>query len=1110
MAGVRLHRLALVGLSAALASLVLAAGAWGLARASFSPPPPGGTVRLNVADPGRSSDTAISDDGRYVAFSSSSDVMLPGDSNAVSDVFRRDLTNNTTVLVSAHNGTASTFGTGASVLPAMSADGQVVAFLSQAKDLTGDTYTTTPGVYNVFVRVISTSATLRINASGDVEPNQSAPAVNLAISANGEYVVFESYATNLTTVPVTQTSSGGGPIAHLYLWGPRSGSPTVRMVDVTPGNQACLIQPPYDFSSVAASNPAVSADGRYVAFSSMCQNIVTSPALTQSYARVFRRDMTGASTALISKDTSGNPFFSFGAFVGGISRDGCVISFQSTDSSYVTGDNNGTGDVFVWDCHLGTANQIARVSLANGGSAELNGGSVAGPLSSDGRYVSFSSVATNAVAGLTNDNCDTDSDNLFDEKCSDIYVRDRQTNSTLRVDLTGSGGELSTGAAPLGADAYFALTADGRYLAFASDAPELGVNSANVFRRDRTAGTTTLASVPFKSPEANGASNHPALSPEGGHVAFASTASNLAYGAYTYTQVFVRDLNTGSYRVMNTMGNTQGDGDAGNPAISGDANCWVAFETRADNLIISGTNGISDTNGAQDIFVKQCSGGNPYRVSQQTAFAPPYTVTQTTADSFNPAISRDGTDVAFESEDTQILGPSAGAGTPQLYVFNLNPLHLNASQLMRPSGWLTYSNGSNYHPALSADGQCVTWSSNATNNLPAGNPADQSTYRIYLANLDLTFNQPGITSMVSQESLDADHPAISADCRYLAWVQHDPLTTTYQLVFKDLQGFGLYVLDNNVAPGYAPAISDDGRFVSYCSVDPGTSNYAVYSYDLALRQRWLVSRTAGSAVPNGDSCRYDRGPAPSADGRFVVFSSAANNLVASDTNGVADIFGSTISATVLPSIAFPTAPITITRGFGVLPIYLTRTGPLGLPASVRVFFTSPDSSIDLNTGFAIASQVVTFTAGQASAPLIAYIPAVNGGDPLTGTVRFWLWDVVTATLGAPASYDLRIMNEAPGPINGLAAASSSPTLLGSPTTLTASVAGPFYMNFNWSFGDATTGYGGSLRHTYPAAGVYTATVTATDGGFTSTASTRVTIVNSISIEHKLFLPLVRR
>src|SRR5215471_11608296 len=103
-------RISLCGFSFVLAGLGLAGLTWGLAAAAFTPPPPGGTVRLNVADPGRSDDVAISDNGRYVAFDSSSDVMFSGDSNATFDVFRRDLTNNTTALVSARNGTSATFG----------------------------------------------------------------------------------------------------------------------------------------------------------------------------------------------------------------------------------------------------------------------------------------------------------------------------------------------------------------------------------------------------------------------------------------------------------------------------------------------------------------------------------------------------------------------------------------------------------------------------------------------------------------------------------------------------------------------------------------------------------------------------------------------------------------------------------------------------------------------------------------------------------------------------------------------------------------------------------------------------------------------------------------
>src|SRR4029453_10228645 len=139
------------------------------------------------------------------------------------------------------------------------------------------------------------------------------------------------------------------------------------------------------------------------------------------------------------------------SFVPAISADGWYVAFYSDASNLVSGDTNGTRDVFVRDLQRG---ETTRVSVSTSGT-EANGDSFAPGISSDGRYVAFASAATNLVDGDTND-------------ANDIFVRDRQTNTTTRVSVGYDGSQANGGSDPP------SLSGDGRLVAFTSAAPNLG------------------------------------------------------------------------------------------------------------------------------------------------------------------------------------------------------------------------------------------------------------------------------------------------------------------------------------------------------------------------------------------------------------------------------------------------------------------------------------------------------------------------------------------------------------------------------------------------------------------------------------------------------------
>jgi uncharacterized repeat protein (TIGR01451 family) len=248
------------------------------------------------------------------------------------------------------------------------------------------------------------------------------------------------------------------------------------------------------------------------------------------------------------------------------------VAFASAATNLVDTDNNGEIDIFVHDLQM---DETTRVSIATDGTPG-NGSSYVPSISSDGRYVAFESMATTLVSGDTNGH-------------SDIFVRDRQLDITVRVSVATDGTQGDAAAT----DA--AISGDGRYVAFASDATNLVADDANgnadAFVHDRDADEddffdeagateTTRVSVPNCGGEATGASEgRPTLSDGGRYVVFRSAAQNLVGGDIDDIDTFVRDQALGQTAFVSNVPGVEGVyQDTCRPAISGDGQS-VAFET---------------------------------------------------------------------------------------------------------------------------------------------------------------------------------------------------------------------------------------------------------------------------------------------------------------------------------------------------------------------------------------------------------------------------------------------------------------------------------------------------------------------------------------------------
>ncbi|MGE3844123.1 MAG: IPT/TIG domain-containing protein, partial [Vicinamibacterales bacterium] len=370
-------------------------------------------------------------------------------------------------------------------------------------------------------------------------------------------------------------------------------------------------------------SPAASADGRFLAFGTNAPNLVSGD--TNNAYDVFVRDRVANVTTRVSvasDGTQGNA----SSLTPRISRDGRYVAFTSSASNLVAGDTNGERDVFVHDRQSG---ETTRVSVADNG-AQAAGDSRDASISDNGRLVAFSSSASNLVENDTNG-------------ATDVFVRDRATGRTTRVSVATGGTQ------GLGGHSWEPfVSGDGRFVAFTSAATNLVAGDDNayddIFVHDRLAGTTERVNVRTGGVQANpGHSGWSAMSRDGRYVVFNSLAPNLVVGdSNNLMDVFVHDrLTSQTSRVSVTTGGFQAGGNSLRPTISGDGRL-VAFDSDAPNLVPD------DTNAQSDVFVHDRVTGKTVRAS----LAPGER--QGNSFSYSATFSGDGRSLVFLSAATDL------------------------------------------------------------------------------------------------------------------------------------------------------------------------------------------------------------------------------------------------------------------------------------------------------------------------------------------------------------------------------------------------------------------------------------------------------------------------
>jgi Tol biopolymer transport system component len=387
-------------------------------------------------------------------------------------------------------------------------------------------------------------------------------------------------------------------------------------------------------------------------------------------------------TTRVSVDNQGRQSPDGQNFAPAISANGRWVAFDSDADTFVPGDTNERTDVFVRDTKTG---RTERVSVSSGG-AQGDDHSWTPQISADGRWVAFVSDATNLVPGDTN---------RFrgEELGTDVFLHDRRTHRTTRLNLAIDGRQTEGGNSPmLSADGHYvvynaakplvstgtdedlegmfvyntrtgkrerlpnivgddpSISADGRYVVFASEVRDLVPNDTNrkydCFLYDRKTHKTTLISVNDKGRQGNNESNGVVISPNGRYVAFSSTASNLVPGdTNKLDDVFVRDLKTGrTTRISLTATGRQARGRSGGPVLSGDGR-YVVYLSEADIV----GRGVLDP-AVYDVFLYD----RRTRTVSRVNIAPNGAGANGDTTSF-PAISSDGRHVAFASRASNLV-----------------------------------------------------------------------------------------------------------------------------------------------------------------------------------------------------------------------------------------------------------------------------------------------------------------------------------------------------------------------------------------------------------------------------------------------------------------------
>lgn len=614
---------------------------------------PSGTTLVSAPTAGAptrpATSPSVSADGRYVAFATDASNLVSGDTNGVTDIFRRDTQTGTTIRVSVgHTGGQLT---AASSDPAISANGRFIAFISESGSVVNGDTNDAP---DAFLRDVQSGTTIRvsIDATGAEAPEG---AGEVALSGDGRWVAFSTASALISTDTNEDTD--------IYARDTVANT-TVRITTATGGWE-----------------PAVNGDGRYFAYSTTCG----------ATGCVYRKDRIGGGNLKVSVPTSGtNP--NGQSYNATITSDGTKMVFESEASNLVSPiDANGTVDIYLRNI---TTSTTTRVSVSGAG-GETNEWSFEPSASSDGRYIAFISRATNLTSVIETDT------NI------DVYVRDLSVGTTARFSTSPFGTALDADSVSPN------LAADGSMLAYVSFASNVitGVTArGQVYRTALTnftaptapqnvsaTGANASATVNWTAPASNGGSaitGYLVTSSPGGLTASTSGAATSApvtglTNGVTYTFT-VRAQNSVGYGDASAASNAvtpTGSGAAAPAppqnvsAVAADAAATVSWTAPASDggspitgYVVTGNPGgvtASGGPGATSAVVSGLANGTPYTFTVRAQNAIGDSLASAPSNSVTPTGGVAATTISVG--DVSVVEGDTGARTVKLPVTLLRP-----------------------------------------------------------------------------------------------------------------------------------------------------------------------------------------------------------------------------------------------------------------------------------------------------------------------------------------------------------------------------------------------------------------------------------------------------
>jgi Tol biopolymer transport system component len=416
----------------------------------------------------------LSDNGRFVVYTSKAPNLVANDDNNASDVFYWDNLTRTTLCVSVTPGANGVPANGASGTPSISGDGRYVCFASRAKNITADAsdFPLTQRQH-IFVRDMVLGVTTLVDKStGDdtgLKANQDS--ANPEISKDGHWVVFESSASNLDgdPGPATPSAPDDDAIVDIYL---RNVDPAFSDAMHTTE----LVSIASDQFGGAKGNgdstaPSISATGERIVFQSVATNLIPDSSVfgpdNGATTDIFMRDRVAHSTVRISvahPSSVGFPHPDGPSLAPSISADGLIVAFVSLATNIDPADDGPLNDIFIRDLRPGPTFNTTFIASVHSSGAQAGNGCNFPRLSGDGALVTWQSPSPSLVNGDSNGPTTED---IFQHHVTDgTGITERLSIATYDTELNGKSLRPN-------------ISRDGRYVAFYTEATNAADDDSN-------------------------------------------------------------------------------------------------------------------------------------------------------------------------------------------------------------------------------------------------------------------------------------------------------------------------------------------------------------------------------------------------------------------------------------------------------------------------------------------------------------------------------------------------------------------------------------------------------------------------------------------------------